>query len=251
MTAIANHSQRARRPAPSGSFRNRWRTGHQPAAKAAYTTNLQTCRPLRWASAHCRTEDEAVRIHLPIELAERIEGQRTATAVELSDAWMSRSGRAAPDGRQVGDMLNQHELGVPLQRPRLVGIEVAGQPAQVAVECSHLILRPHRLDTGTGQGVGQVVAAQLLLLLVFAPDIESYAALVELVLTPDQLTGVLDGLTGKGRGLVVADGFLVQVVEVGFERVLGRGWRASRSCAAWPQFVMGPTVPPQPPRSRG
>ncbi len=84
-----------------------------------------------------------------------------AATVEQREARVSGTGGTPPDGGQVGDVLREHHLGVPLQGPLFVRIEVRGQPAQVAVQRSDFVLRFDRHQAGAEQYVAQGDAAFL------------------------------------------------------------------------------------------
>ena len=167
-------------------------------------------------------EQEQMRVHLPVEAVQRIEGDRAAAAVEERDARMPRALAAAPDRRQVRRMLREHELGVPLA---LVGsrIEHARQPAQIAVQRRHLVLFAYRLQAGVEHHVDELQAARIELGQVAAAQVERQRAAVELVRAADQAARLLHVLAGLLRGQGLADGLPGEVVEVRLQHVLGRG----------------------------
>ena len=161
-------------------------------------------------------------IHLPVQLVERVEGQRRAATVEQREAGVSGTGGAPPDGRQVGDVLREHHLGVPLQGSLFVRIEIAGQPAQVAVQRSHFVLRFDRHQAGAEQHVAQGDAALLQLGMVAAAHEQSDRTAIELVLPADQAANGGHVLAGVDRGLVVTNGLFRELLQMPFQHVLRR-----------------------------
>lgn len=169
-----------------------------------------------------RAEQEQVSVHLPVEPVQRIESDGAATAVEHRDTRMAGALAAAPDGCQVGGVLGEHQLRVPLALV-LGRVEHAGKPAQVAVQRRDFVFFAHRLQAGVEHDVCQLQTACVEFAQVAPAQVERQCSTIELVRTADDAAGfvnVLPGLLGCQR---LTDCFLAQVVEVGLEHVLRRG----------------------------
>ncbi len=161
-------------------------------------------------------------VHLPIQAAERVEGDRPATAVEHRDARVPRTLSAAPHRRQVRRVLSEHQLGVPLA-PILAGVVAAWQPPQVAVERRHLVVLAHRLQASIEHHVRQVQAAPVQFRFVASAQVECQRPPVELVCAADEGAGFLHVLQRLLRRQRLAHGLLRQVVEIRFQDILRRG----------------------------
>ena len=112
-----------------------------------------------------------MRIHLPIEAVQRIEGDGAAAAIEEGDARMAGSLTAPPDWGQIGRVLCKHQLGIPLPFV-LAGVVDARKPAQVAVERSNFVFLTHGLQARIEQDIAELEAAHIEIGQVAAAQVE-------------------------------------------------------------------------------
>jgi len=59
--------------------------------------------------------------HLPIELVQRVKGPRSAAPIEKGQTGMACAGGAPPHRGQIGNVLGEHQLRVPVQRAAPLG----------------------------------------------------------------------------------------------------------------------------------
>ncbi len=126
---------------------------------------------------------------------------------------------APPDRRQVGDVLDEHQLGVPLA-VAYAGVEYARQPAQVAVEGGDFMLVAYRLQPGVEHHIVELQGAPIKHLKILAAQVERHGGAVQFVGAAQvraSLLHVVPRLFGR-QG--IAHGFLGQVVEVRLQIVL-------------------------------
>jgi len=160
-----------------------------------------------------RPEQKQVRVHLPVKPVERVKGNRPAAAIKEGDAGVACPLAASPDRREIGGVLGEHQLGVPLAfvLRRMVD---AGQPAQIAIQRCHFIGFPDRLQTGVEHDVGQLQTALVEFDFIASAQIKRQRAAIEFVRTAYQrprLLYVFERLFGCQR---LADGLLGKMQQV-------------------------------------
>jgi len=158
-------------------------------------------------------EQKQVGIHLPVQPVQGVKGNRAATAIEHRDTGVPCPLAASPDRREIGGVLGEHQLGVPLAfvLRRMVD---AGQPAQIAIQRCHFIGFPDRLQTGVEHDVGQLQAALIEFDFIAPAQVKRQRAAIEFVRTAYQrprLLYVFERLFGCQR---LADGLLGKMQQV-------------------------------------
>ena len=162
-----------------------------------------------------------MRIHLAVESVQWIKGDRAAATVEEGDPGAAGAGTAPPGRCQVGYMLREYQLRVPLTFVFARVIDT-GQPAQIAVERRDFIFFAYRLQACVEQDVAQLQTAGIEVCHVLTPQVERQRGAIQLVCTANQPARLLDVLQCLFRGQGFTNCLFRQVIQVRLEDVLRR-----------------------------